>query len=405
MTGRPVIVAARRTPIGTAGHALAGVTVDGVAAPVLAALATDLDAGPGAGAGAHDIDDVILGNCLGPGGNIARIASLRAGLGFQVPGVTVDRQCGSGLDAILQGSARIAAGEAQVVLAGGAESASTAPWRYWPPDGVGAPRRYTRAPFAPTGIADPEMGPAAEALATQLGISRQRQDEWAARSFARTMNSRRAGMFDAELVPVGGLDADERPRDGMTLERLARLPAAFVAGGTVTAGNSCGISDGAAAVALVGDPAGRPGIEVLGGSVRGCDPALPGVGPAAAVPPLLTRHGLTVDDIGAVEITEAFAAQLLAALDCLRLDPERSAPTAARSRWGIRGAPRARCWWCGCSTGCWRATGRSTAWRVARSVAARASRCCFAGSAADMSEPRRANQHRTLCTGAERRCT
>ena len=186
------------------------------------------------------------------------------------------------------------------------------------------------------------MGPAAEAVAAHLGISRQRQDAWAARSFARTMNSRRAGVFDAELLPVGGLDADERPRDGMTIERLARLPAAFVAGGTVTAGNSCGISDGAAAVALVCDPAGRPGIEVLGGSVRGCDPALPGVGPAAAVPPLLTRHGLTVDDIGAVEITEAFAAQLLAALDCLRLDPETvcadGGAIAMGHPWGASGA-------------------------------------------------------------------
>jgi acetyl-CoA C-acetyltransferase len=351
MTGRPVIVAARRTPVGTAGHALAGVTVDGLAAPVLAALAADLPAHSASEAYADDagrttdtpaIDDVLLGNCLGPGGNIARIAALRAGLGVAVPGVTVDRQCGSGLDAILQGAARIAAGEARLVIAGGAESASTAPWRSWPPTAGADPQRYTRAPFAPAGYPDPEMGPAAEAVAAHLGISREQQDEWAARSFARTLQSQRTGVFDAELVPVNDLDDDERPRSGMTTERLARLPAAFVPGGTVTAGNSCGISDGAAAVTLTSDPGDRPGIEVLGGSVRGCDPALPGVGPAAAVPPLLARHGLTVDDIGAVEITEAFAAQLLAAVDCLRLDPDTvcadGGAIAMGHPWGASGA-------------------------------------------------------------------
>src|SRR6185436_15710709 len=104
------------------------------------------------------IDDVLIGNCLGPGGNVARVAVLAAGLGETVPGVTVDRQCGSGLDAVLQAAARVRAGDADLVLAGGAESASTAPWRFWPPDGSAPPARYTRAPFAPRGFPDPGMG-------------------------------------------------------------------------------------------------------------------------------------------------------------------------------------------------------------------------------------------------------
>ena len=160
---RPVLVGGRRTAIGTAGHGFARVDVIGLAAPVLAAVADQcapLD---------RPVDDVIIGNCLGPGGNIARVAALAAGLGEGVPGVTVDRQCGSGLDAVLQAAARVRAGDADLVLAGGAESASTAPWRFWPPAAGGDPVRYTRAPFAPSGYPDPDMGQAADHLARLLG--------------------------------------------------------------------------------------------------------------------------------------------------------------------------------------------------------------------------------------------
>ena len=139
----PVLCAGRRTAIGTSGHAFAGVDVIGLAAPVLAAVAravAPLD---------RPIDDVVIGNCMGPGGDIARVAALAAGLGDEVPGVTVDRQCGSGLDAVLQAAARVRAGDAELVLAGGAESASTAPWRFWPGAPDAEPVRYTRAPFTP----------------------------------------------------------------------------------------------------------------------------------------------------------------------------------------------------------------------------------------------------------------
>ena len=318
MPSVPYLVAARRSAVGTAGHAFAALTTTELAAPPLAAVA----------AGRGPIDDVVLGNCLGPGGNVARLAALAAGIDPEVPAVTVDRQCGSGLDAILQGAARIRAGEAALVLAGGVESASTAPWRYWPPEpGQSRPpdgNRYRRAPFAPPGFPDPEMGLAADDLARRRGISRARQDEYAARSHQRAHSSLVAGVFADEIVPVAGVVADERPRPGMSAQRLSRLRPAFGVDGTVTAGNSCGISDGAAVVALADRPdPGSPAIELVGAAVHGGDPALPGACLAPSVRKLLRRQQIEIGGIGAVEITEAFAAVALAAIDDLGLDEER----------------------------------------------------------------------------------
>lgn len=317
--GGAVVVAARRTPVGTAGRSLARLDTTGLAAPVLAALATDvaalgLDPAP---------DDVLLGNCCGPGGDVARVAALGAGLGVGVPGVTVDRQCGSGLEAVRLAACTVAAGAAGLVLAGGVESASTMPWRLARPSSpTGAPRAYTRAPFAPRGHPDPDMGAAADALAARAGVSRQRQDAYAVRSHARTLAARDGGVFDAELVPVGGVAVDDRPRllDPRT---LARLRPAFTPDGTATAGNSCGINDGAAAVALVPAAAapGVPGLRVLASAVVGVDPALPGTGPVPAVRAVLARAGARLDDVAVVEVTEAFAGQLLACTDALGLDP------------------------------------------------------------------------------------
>lgn len=351
-----VIIAARRTPIGTAGHGLRDLTVDQLAAPVLSALTANLT-----GRLDVDVDDVILGNCLGPGGNLARIAALRAGLGESVSGVTVDRQCGSGLDAIMQGASRISAGDAMLVLAGGAESASTAPWRYWQPVDDEPPIRYTRAPFAPPGFPDPEMGPAADALAAAYGISRERQDAWAARSHRRAVAAQADGIFASELVPLGGLERDERPRAGLDERRLGRLRPAFalssrsdtttagagsVTAGTATAGNSCGISDGAAVAMIVTEElraaANLPGLRIVGSAVAGSDPALPGLGPVPAVRALLRRTGVAISDIGVVEITEAFAAQVIAAVDALGIDESIICPNggaiALGHPWGASGA-------------------------------------------------------------------
>ena len=191
--------------------------------------------------------------------------------------MTVDRQCGSGLEAVLQAAARVRAGDAQLLLAGGAESASTAPWRYWPPVGSAEPERYTRAPFAPPGFPDPDMGVAADALARQLRASPgQRQDEYAARSHALSHAAQAAGSYDRGNRCGGRASrSDERPRPGMDSSRLGRLRPSFGPAGTATAGNSCGISDGAAVVAVTTE-AGR----------RGRRPALPAGGRGVRSPPV-----------------------------------------------------------------------------------------------------------------------
>jgi len=319
----PVLVAGRRTAIGTAGHGFAGVDVIALTAPVLAAVAEQT------AALGLPVDDVVIGNCLGPGGNVARVAALAAGLGEQVPGVTVDRQCGSGLDAVLQAAAQVRAGDAKLLLAGGAESASTAPWRFWPPHGAAEPARYTRAPFAPQGFPDPEMGEAADTLARLRGITRRRQDEYAARSHALSYAATLAGVYQPEIVAVQGISRDERSRPGLDAGRLARLRPSFAADGTATAGNSCGISDGAAAVAVTTEGAARsaglPFLRVLAAAVAADRPDLPGLGPAPAVRRLLARpacaeRGIALADIGAIEITEAFASVVLAVVDDLDLD-------------------------------------------------------------------------------------
>lgn len=336
-----MLVAARRTPIGTAGHALAALTVAELAAPVLADVAgrtAALDL---------PIGDVMLGNCLGPGGNVARVSALAAGLDMATPGVTIDRQCASGLEAVATAARAVACGDASLVLAGGVESASTAPWRYWPPAAPDdQPRRFRRAPFAPPGWADPDMGAAADRLAELLGIGRAAQDEYAAQSHARAVAAARAGAFDGEIVPVAGVRADERPRVGLGVDRLARLRPAFGEHGTATAGNSSGISDGAAVMAVTraehAAAAGLPALRVVGTSVASGDPALPGACAAPAVRKALTRTGFAVSDIGAVEITEAFASIAVAVIDDLGLDRDivcaQGGAIALGHPWGASGA-------------------------------------------------------------------
>ncbi len=308
MTG-PVIIAARRTRVRSVratGAAAAGQQrFDPVelAAPVLAALAGDV--------APLGVDDVVLGAARGHGGDLARVAALAAGLGVAVPGVAVDRQCGSGLEAVRLAAALVGAGQASVVLAGGVDSASAA--------GPG------RARFAPSPFPDPEMGEAAEVVAREREVSRQRQDAYAVRSHRLAAAARDAGRFADELVEVPGLSGDDRPRRHLDAAALARLPAAFVPGGTVTAGNSCGVSDGAAAVAVVDDATharlGLPGLRVLASGVVGVDPARPGLGIVPAVRAVLDRAGRDLAEVRQIELTEAFAGQVLACTDELGLDP------------------------------------------------------------------------------------
>ncbi|GAB3391724.1 thiolase family protein [Humibacter soli] len=334
MSDEPVIVAARRTPIGTRGRALAGFRVEELAAPVIVAVRADASTATGL---PIDIADVVLGNCMGPGGNPARVAALAAGLGTGVTGGTVDRQCGSGLAAVLDAVAAIRSGDDRARIAGGVESASTAPVRSV--DGV----PYARAPFTPQGWPDPDMVRAAEDLAAASGIDRARQDAHAARSHRRGRAARDDGRFLAELVPVGTLTADDAV--GAAQAVLPRMPVLFP-GGTLTAGTATRISDGAAAVAIVPRRlvGGAPGLVIRGQAVVGCDPALPGLGAAPAIEAALAAAGTTVRDLTAIEIVEAFASQSLAVLERLGIeddDPRVCADGGALALghpWGASGA-------------------------------------------------------------------
>lgn len=326
-----MIIAARRTPIGTRGRALAGLDVGELSAVAVRAALADAEAVTGT---AVEVADVLLGNCMGPGGNPARVAALAAGLGFHVPAATIDRQCGSGLAAVLDAVAAIRGGDERPRVAGGVESASTAPIR----SVRGVP--YSRAPFAPKGFPDPDMTRAAEDLAAHDGIARYRQDEHAARSHVRARAALSAGRFDAELVTLAVLASDDAIGSAESL--LHRLSPLYPAG-TVTAGNSTRIGDGAAA--LVVAPAGAgPGLAVRAGAVIGCDPALPGIGAAPAIIAALHSAGATRAAVGAFEIVEAFAAQSLAVLDRLGIaedDPRVCADGGALALghpWGASGA-------------------------------------------------------------------
>ncbi|MBT2512898.1 thiolase family protein [Arthrobacter sp. ISL-30] len=324
---QPVIIAALRTPICRSGGALKTYRAHSLLAPVLASL-LDL-----AGLHSEDVTDVIIGNAVGGGGNVARFAALEAGLPPGVPGITVDRQCGSGLDAIVLASRLVAAGGDGVYLAGGVESISTAPLRAHRNDD-GEPDFYRRASFVPAAYGDPDMGVAAENVASEFGISRERQDAFALASHARASVARASGVFRGETVPLRdgrGSDVvtlDGGPRTSLTPSVLARFPAAFVEGGTVTAGNSCFDADAASAVVITSLRRARElgaadGLLVLGSDTAGVDPRLLGIGASVAAERLLESHDLASDRLDLVEFNEAFASQALACLDALEIAPER----------------------------------------------------------------------------------
>jgi acetyl-CoA C-acetyltransferase len=324
-----IIVAARRTPIGRVGRSLRTLSVEALMAPVLQAVLADV------GLNSNQVDEVILGNAIGPGGNPARLALLSAGFPVQIPGVTIDRQCGSGLEAINLAARLIQAGAADVVIAGGMESVSTAPWRIEKPQSLyELPRFAHRARFAPDGLGDPEMGVAAETVAQKFGISRDRQDRFALSSHTKAIASMQAGRFQAEIVPLAVssttiVDSDECPRSNLTLERLAKLRSAFVEQGTVTVGNTCPINDGAAAVLMVSRSMVEQleltqGLRVVDAVAVGVDPTILGIAPVAATQALLKRQPqMTIEQIDRVEFNEAFAAQVLASLDALEIPEDK----------------------------------------------------------------------------------
>ncbi|MFD1717995.1 thiolase family protein [Georgenia deserti] len=323
-----------RTPFGRYGKALAGVRPDDLGAAVIGALldrSPDLDP--------VRIDEVLFGNANGAGEenrNVARMSSLLAGVPTSVPGATVNRLCGSGVEAIIQGSRAIETGDARLVLTGGTESMSRAPWVL--------PK--TERPY-PAGdetlvsttlgwrLVNPRMpaewtvslGEGAEILADQYGIGRDQQDEFALRSHRLATEAWDAGRYDAEHVPVPGvdLDRDENIRPDASLETLAGLKPAFRReAGTVTAGNASPLNDGASAVLLADEAAaadlGRaPLARVVSRAASAVDPPIFGIGPVEAANLALERAGRSWQDVDLVELNEAFASQSLA---CLKLWPD-----------------------------------------------------------------------------------
>lgn len=323
---QPVIISALRTPICRANGLLRQFRAHELLAPVLTALLAETGVAP------SEVADVVIGNAVGGGGNVARLAALEAGLPVTVPGLTVDRQCGSGLDAIVLASRLVAAGGGGIYLAGGVESISTAPLRAHRNDD-GEPAFFSRARFAPDSHGDPDMGVAAENVAVEFGISRERQDAFALRSHRRAVAAAAAGAFAGETVllesDTGTVKADDGPRPRLSEVLMARFPAAFVESGTVTAGNSCFDADGAAAVVITSLARARElgaadALLVLGTDTTGVEPQLLGIGAAHAAARLLESCGVAADGIDLMEFNEAFASQTIACLDRLGVDPARA---------------------------------------------------------------------------------
>ncbi|MDX3528732.1 thiolase family protein [Streptomyces sp. ID05-39B] len=337
---RPVhFAAARRTPIGKLRGALSAVRPDDLAAAVVRGLVTDLPALDPA-----RIDDVYWGAANQAGEdnrNVARMAALLAGLPETVPGATVNRLCASGMEAVTAAARTIAAGEAEIVLAGGSESMSRAPFVLARPDEALPHRVETVDTRLGWRLVNPAMkdlhgllamGETAEEVAERYGVPRERQDDFALRSHQRAALARKNGHFDDELLPVRRpdgvvVDADECIREDTSLDRLAALKPVFRQGGTVTAGNASPMNDGAAGLLLVSEEALNDlGLESLGryvaGASAGVHPDVMGIGPVPATRKALTRAGWSVDDLQEAEFNEAFAAQALACVDQLGIDPE-----------------------------------------------------------------------------------
>jgi acetyl-CoA acyltransferase len=329
------LLAAVRTPGGKAKKGkLKDVRPDDLAAIAIKALLERTGIDP------QLIDDVILG-CAFPEGeqgmNLARVASLKAGLPYQVPAQTVNRFCASGLQSIATAAERIMSGGADCIVAGGAESMSLVP--------MGG-QKFSANPGLVDGYPESyaSMGITAELVAEKYGVSRADQDAFAAESHRRAAAAQEGGKFQEELVPVevetvtlvGGkaqrrterLTADEGVRKDTTAEGLSKLKPAFKVGGTVTAGNASQMTDGAAAVLVVSEAflkqsGAQPLARFVGFAVRGVPPELMGIGPVEAIPAALRKAGLKVEDLAAIELNEAFAAQSLACVRALGLDPAR----------------------------------------------------------------------------------
>ncbi len=338
-----VVIGYVRTAIGRYGGVLAQVRPDDLAAHVVRCVlaATGVD-------GAQ-VDEVVLGDSNGAGEdnrNVGRMAALLAGLPKEVPGVTVNRLCGSGLEAVNDAARRIRSGEADVVVAGGVESMSRAPWVMLKPSEA-FPRgertvvdthlgwRLVNPRMLDIGVHPISLGETAENVAEQEKVTREDQDAYAARSQARYAKAKADGFFSGEIVafdtPNGPIAEDEHPRPDSTVERLTRLKPAFRKGGTVTAGNASGVNDGAAALVVVSRAkAKKLGVKPLGrvvaAATAGVHSDYMGLGPIPAIRKLIDRTGVTPDQCDAIELNEAFAAQVIPVMRRLGLPDDRTNP-------------------------------------------------------------------------------
>lgn len=346
MTREVVIVDAVRTPIGKYGGALRSVRPDDLAAHVLHSLVERTGLDPAC------LDDVYLGDANGAGEdnrNVARMAALLAGFPVEVPGVTVNRLCGSGLQAIVSAAREIQVGAADVIIAGGVESMTRAPYVMPKPD-TGFSRTTPEIFDTTLGwrMVNPvlaeryppiSLGMTAENVARAYSVSREDQDLFALRSHQRAVAAQDACRLSSEVAPIDVPEGkgtvtvtfDEGPRRDTSMEKLSRLRPAFQTGGTVTAGNSSQINDGAAGVLLMSRAAAersglRPLARFIDAAVAGVDPAYMGIGPVPATRKLLARTGVGVADLDVVELNEAFAAQVLACMRELDLDENRVNP-------------------------------------------------------------------------------
>jgi 3-oxoadipyl-CoA thiolase len=339
-----VILDALRTPIGRYGGVLSSVRPDDLAAHVVRAAVERNDLAP------DSIDEIYMG-CANQAGednrNVARMAGLLAGLPVEVPGVTVNRLCASGLDAAVQGSRQLKVGEADLVLAGGVESMTRAPLVMLKPE-RGFPRGNVEMADTTLGwrLINPRMlelhstesmGETGENVAERYDVSREDQDAFALESHQRAVAAAEAGRFDDEIVtidvpqPKGDpltIHADEGPRPDTSRERLAKLKPIFREGGTVTAGNSSSLNDGAACLVLASEERARelgrePLARVVAAGSAGVDPGYMGIGPVPATRKALERAGLTIDDIDLVELNEAFASQVLASMRELGIEHDK----------------------------------------------------------------------------------
>jgi 3-oxoadipyl-CoA thiolase len=341
----PVVVDGLRTPFGRYGGALAGIRPDDLAAHVIRAVVDRNGVDPAA------IDDVILGAANQAGEdnrNVGRMAALLAGLPVEVPGSTVNRLCGSGMNAVVNAAHAITAGDGSLFVAGGVESMTRAPFVMAKPSAAfprGEQTLYDTTlgwRFTNPRLADAHypysMGETAENVVERCGVTRDEQDAFALESQRRWASAHEAGRLADEVVPIDvpdgkatrTLDADEHPRPETTIEQLGSLKPAFRrdASGSVTAGNSSGINDGAAALLVTSESRARelglrPMARMLSSAVAGVDPATMGLGPIPASRKALERAGLSVDDLDLVELNEAFAAQAIPCMRELGLDPEK----------------------------------------------------------------------------------